>query len=331
MQAPIGPQQGAHGFAIRQAFVLDPSHTEPDITIQAECDDRPDEVHYRVTGGRHDFARKIANYFSDKSGKISRIDLCFDLKGRFEDIVGAAFLDKNANCPAFLEMLSSESINYLWLQEIKAKHIENRQLKSVRLVTSDSGRTFYLGSHQSECSMRIYEKGRQMRAEGQDVDPEWIRLEFQFRPSTKFKSAYAKASFKEIICARPWTVAIVNAIASLIDEYTPIKRKIIRPKLKEPKTSYEIAKYGRMQYSRSIYETAADMAVKGDKTLMSLINRLHDARSLDMKEMICQKIHIEVQQKINVREFREDFITEDGEIVSYNLTFFLLKKRQNHF
>lgn len=51
----------------------------------------------------------------------------------------------------------------------------------------DKGRTLYVGSRKSAVFMRIYERGKKLLGEGQEADPNYVRVELEIKPGSKSK------------------------------------------------------------------------------------------------------------------------------------------------
>lgn len=71
----------------------------------------------------------------------------------------------------------------------------------------ERGRTYYLGAATSEKRVRVYEKGIQMQH-----DPEWIRVEFQYRPPDRAAKAWAFGATLEQLAniSRPFVAVRAN-------------------------------------------------------------------------------------------------------------------------
>lgn len=95
----------------------------------------------------------------------------------------------------------------------------NRKLGSVRVITSDTGRTFYLGSGKSTVSLRVYEKDKERLAAGkideEDCDPDLVRVEFTFRPQSKAKVGAGHLSPGQLIRSSVWARDFVSRLAAM--------------------------------------------------------------------------------------------------------------------
>lgn len=96
---------------------------------------------------------------------------------------------------------------YDYLRKLALKIGKEHRVKCLEIVKplkeSDDGRTLYLGSETSAVSMRIYEKGKQLK-----TDSEWVRAELQVRPQKKLKAAMAMLDPKEVWGMSKWTHAL---------------------------------------------------------------------------------------------------------------------------
>lgn len=63
-----------------------------------------------------------------------------------------------------------------------------------------AGRTLYIGSRQSQVSVRIYEKGKK---EGED--PTWVRVEIEVKPKSRNKPLYANTDPVQLWASARWT------------------------------------------------------------------------------------------------------------------------------
>ncbi len=69
-------------------------------------------------------------------------------------------------------------------------------------LDSSTGETLYIGSPSSQCRVRLYEKGKEMRgkfpARASEFSTDWVRLEAQLRPQDGARKLAATASAEEI-------------------------------------------------------------------------------------------------------------------------------------
>jgi len=87
-----------------------------------------------------------------------------------------------------------------------------------RIMTSETGRTFYWGS--KTVGVRVYEKDKERAANGKiavdDADPDLVRIEFTFRPETRRKAAFAALNPGQMIGTSRWARRMVIALAQMI-------------------------------------------------------------------------------------------------------------------
>ncbi len=74
-------------------------------------------------------------------------------------------------------------------------------------IQAKQGRTLYLGGKTSRVQVRVYEKGKQL-----GVDPNWVRLEVQVRPSGEGKSALCSAVPGQLMEVSPWTRELARKV-----------------------------------------------------------------------------------------------------------------------
>lgn len=83
----------------------------------------------------------------------------------------------------------------------------------------EDGRTLYVGSRKSPVFIRLYEKGKQLRAKvthgAEDIPEDWVRLEGQVRPQKEAKKAAAFATPEEAWGFSAWTADLARRCMSL--------------------------------------------------------------------------------------------------------------------
>ncbi|MDO5759038.1 MAG: replication initiation factor domain-containing protein [Rhodobacterales bacterium] len=150
----------------------------------------------------------------------------------------------------------------------------NVKLGGVRLIESDTGRTFYLGSRTSTVSLRVYEKDRERAARGvidvDDVDPDLIRIEWTFRPQSKSKAGMAGLSPGEMIRTSIWARDFMARAAMLMQVTDRVGRLDPQAVVREvrEKTLEGTVQHGVDQYAKSFARLAA----------ARLVEREHDGR-----------------------------------------------------
>jgi hypothetical protein len=74
-------------------------------------------------------------------------------------------------------------------------------------IQAEHGRTLYLGGKTSRVQVRVYEKGKQL-----GVDPNWVRLEVQVRPTGIGKSALCSALPGQLMQTSIWTQVLSHRV-----------------------------------------------------------------------------------------------------------------------
>lgn len=146
----------------------------------------------------------------------------------------------------------------------------NPKLGGVRTITSDTGRTFYVGSGKSTVSLRVYEKDRERAARGviaeEDVDPDLIRIEFSFRPQSKSKAGMAKLEPGQMIRSSVWAREFMSRAAEIMDvteNFTKLGKQEVEREVTE-KTLQGTVEHGVSQYGRALARLAAWRIVERD-------------------------------------------------------------------
>lgn len=84
----------------------------------------------------------------------------------------------------------------------------------------EGGRTFYLGSRESETFLRVYEKGKQRRHDRKnpdpDADPAWVRIEAVFKGG-KRSVALGCETVDRILCSSPMLRRYLKAVADMME------------------------------------------------------------------------------------------------------------------
>lgn len=90
--------------------------------------------------------------------------------------------------------------------------ITPRGIKGREIVPEDidEGRTFYAGSPKSDVRLRLYEKGKQLRAQApaealEEISPNLVRLEPQVRPQKESRKAAAYCTPAQVFGFSAWT------------------------------------------------------------------------------------------------------------------------------
>lgn len=100
------------------------------------------------------------------------------------------------------------------LVESAAKRPKNgAPVRSFERWDSPTGRTLYVGSRAAAVRVRVYEKGCEQRAKGNDDAPlDWVRLELQWRPSGVKRTAALDFTPAEIWGASAWTADVARQL-----------------------------------------------------------------------------------------------------------------------
>ena len=136
-----------------------------------------------------------------------------------------------------------------------------KNMKAPQYIESDTGRTFYLGS--DRVKLKVYEKDKERLAKGrirpEDVDPNLVRIEFSFAPSSRRKAPFAKLSPGDMVRSSVWARHFVERAAQLIgvaatgDRIAPC-RVTSELQLRTLETSVN---YGINQYAKSFARLAS--------------------------------------------------------------------------
>lgn len=78
----------------------------------------------------------------------------------------------------------------------------------------DKGRTLYIGSRDSVVFGRIYERGKKLLGEGQQADPNYVRIELQVQPKSKSKSLLGMVEPDGFWGASAWTKELATLMGA---------------------------------------------------------------------------------------------------------------------
>jgi len=112
------------------------------------------------------------------------------------------------------------------------------------------GRTLYLGSPKSAVRLRLYEKGKQLRAQilpehGQGlISPNWTRLELQVRPQKDSKSAAATSTPEQVFGYAAWARTLAERALAL--EVPRVQVNVWRESDDERAFAFMVRQYGGM-------------------------------------------------------------------------------------
>lgn len=78
----------------------------------------------------------------------------------------------------------------------------------------DKGRTLYLGSRNSAVFLRIYERGKKLLNEGQQADPNYVRVEVEIKPKSKAKALLGMIQPDGYWGASRWTQELAQVMGA---------------------------------------------------------------------------------------------------------------------
>lgn len=119
---------------------------------------------------------------------------------------------------------------------------------------ADVGRSIYYGSPKSDVRIVIYEKGKQMRAQGHVVSADWFRIELRVRPRKARKDAAAVLTEADLWGFSKWSLSASKAVLNVCPEYHPDQS--LRQSTAEQAVRHMLKQYRRamMRYSDEIGE-----------------------------------------------------------------------------
>lgn len=141
-----------------------------------------------------------------------------------------------------------------------------------RLISSDTGETFYWGS--GETSVKVYQKDKEQLGKGKiseaDCDEHRTRIEFSFRPH-KFGKKAGLANIARVqgagalLGTAHWVRKMVQHIADITDSAQDCRLGVTRvEKTPDPKSALDTAMYGGRQYSKVFCEAVAASIVESE-------------------------------------------------------------------
>lgn len=169
--------------------------------------------------------------------RISRVDACLDV-----------------SAPDAFEALREAAVKFCRARRMPAPEVRGTE-------TPEKGLTVYIGSKQSEVRARIYTKGLQLIAAGEtDTDPDWVRIEFEFKnlPSAK-KAGFGRLTPGEMVRAYVWPRQFIALAANVIG-LTDAVRRAERSKVQQEermKDLHTTAAHGAEQYAKTFLRIAA--------------------------------------------------------------------------
>lgn len=174
----------------------------------------------------------------------------------------------------------------------------NDKLGGVRVIESDQGRTFYLGSRTSTVSLRVYEKDMERAARGvisaDEIDPDLVRIEWTFRPQSKSKTGMFGKSPGDMIRTSVWARDFMSRAAEIMhvtDRAERIYKENVEREVVE-KTLESTVQHGAHQYSKSFARLAAVRLVElyfdGDFAEAVLTRQQVEAEAVAIFERLIQ-------------------------------------------
>lgn len=126
----------------------------------------PREVHVDITGGitggwSYEFIQSVVRFVRDHKGKVGRLDIAFD---DTESEVSVSMVEQAVRRGQAVKRSKQ------W-QKIEKGDDSNES----------TGHTLYLGSRQSDTFLRVYDKAKQLRAQGRDCAGPWVRWELEIK------------------------------------------------------------------------------------------------------------------------------------------------------
>ena len=168
--------------------------------------------------------------------RITRADACLDV-----------------SAPGAFDALREAAVKFCRARRMPAPEVRGTE-------TPERGLTVYMGSKQSEVRARIYTKGLQLIAAGEDADPDWVRIEFEFRnlPSAK-KAGFGRLTPGEMVRAYVWPRQFIALAANIIGLTDAVRRaERSRVQLEEQmKDLHTTAAHGAAQYAKTFLRLAA--------------------------------------------------------------------------
>lgn len=236
---PLASRKGKNGYLSARPFALAAGMKDPVVTISGVS---PLGImpNLMITGGEGTCARLAASAQQAFPGsRLSRADVFMDMSraGLFDDLYEMA-----------LRLTAS-----------------NSKLGSVRLIQSETGSTFYLGSPTSTVSLRVYQKDLERAARGvkdrEEADPDLTRIEWTFRPQSRSKSGMSVLSPEEMIRTSVWARSFMSSAAALLadvdERYGPKLKKQPVEREVQHKTLEGSARHGLNQYGKTFASLAA--------------------------------------------------------------------------
>lgn len=140
-----------------------------------------DRPHIKATGQASHLVYEWLSTEWSGSYAVSRADVCFDTTE-----------------PEMFRYLDSQSVEFATEKNITLSRAGDWD-------KWEKGATRYMGSKDSQAQCRIYEKGKQL-----DANPDWVRLEFQIRPSkANAKKMVASMTPEQVVMSVAWCASFL--------------------------------------------------------------------------------------------------------------------------
>jgi hypothetical protein len=112
----------------------------------------------------------------------------------------------------------------------------------------EDGRTLYVGSRKSPVFIRLYEKGKQLRAKvsqgAEDIPEDWCRLEAQIRPQKEAKKSAAYLSPEQAWGLSSWTNDLAKRCLEI--DVPRVQMKVWREADDDRAFAFMVRQYGPM-------------------------------------------------------------------------------------
>jgi len=146
----------------------------------------------------------------------------------------------------------------------------NKKMKPPHIVGSpEGGMSFYLGAVTSSLRIRVYQKGYQLFAIGKisedEIDPDLVRIEFQFRPQSEFKAALSLLTPQQLVASRVMSRHFMELAFSLVragEEKGSKMNKIAPIKVERRSTLEDKFNHGIKQFGGTFARHAVMRAVE---------------------------------------------------------------------
>lgn len=176
---------------------------------------------------------------------LSRADVCIDLSqpGLFDDLYAQAKLFKASQDAA------------------GKKRPGFKPLRLDRLQSANGGATVYVNDRAAEVSFKFYLKDFERVADGklalEDADPDLVRLEFTFRPSTRDKKGMFPLQPSEMLLGKLFSRSFLERVRTVIDMAGDRLQRVQFERKPKPDESLERAvSFGAKQYGATFVKAA---------------------------------------------------------------------------